>query len=199
MNKVNEVVVISGGRQPDSPKKVKTTISKEKLEKFLPAFIAALSIAIYFVFTVFFVDSFAKHFLGFMAGVLLISVYMIISKNRSKFLKIAFVLLTFIFFTNLVLYFLVVEKKYDSSETILTPIFYDHVGSYPLKLAKNQVSEWITIGPCHKYNFSHDQIEMLPQNGRVLKVWQIKQLPNNVTTFKIINRSNLPVSLIIES
>lgn len=87
-----------------------------------------------------------------------------------------------------------------SQTAALTPSTpYNTVGSY-LIAEGNKESDWIEIGDCHTYNFSHDKIEMLPFGAKEpIKVWQIANLPNNVTKFKIINRSSDPVSLFIKT
>jgi len=215
---MNEVKIISRGRQPDEPEKIKKIVSKEKVvnepekikkivskekvAKFLPGVVAIISIVTYFtVATLLGIGYFADNFLGLLSGLAVIAIYKSITRSQSALLKIAKVILFYTFVFN-VAYCYYTDESCPNEPTIITaesPMFYDYVGDYPLMIGKDQVSDWITIGPCHSYNFSHDQIEMLPKDRAPIKVWQIKYLPNDVTTFKIINRSDKPVSLLIKS
>lgn len=80
----------------------------------------------------------------------------------------------------------------------LSPSFYDAVGSYPLALKNGQESEWITVGPCHRYNFSSDFITLKYEDGTILDVWSATRL-RDVAKFKVINRSNKGVDLLIKT
>lgn len=206
---MNEIKIISRDRRPEpidrsacKPKKENKINSNKKIERFIPGIIAIISIVTYFLFAFFFgVDHFLDNLLGLISGFTVITIYKRISSSKSVFLKIAKIILFYTFIFSVAYHYYKDESRLNESTIINTesPIFYDYVGSYPLMVGRDEISDWITIGPCHSYNFSHDQIEMLPKDGPPIKVWQIERLPNNVTTFKIINRSDKPVSLLIKS
>jgi hypothetical protein len=104
---------------------------------------------------------------------------------------------------------LVAEKENKKSTSpVLTQVssrqylsglpYYDRVGSYDLGLQKGQVSAWITVGPCHRYNFSSDRITLKYKNRDSVNVWEIANLPN-VATFKVINRGEDVPKLLVKS
>ncbi|MFA6994998.1 MAG: hypothetical protein WC249_01140 [Patescibacteria group bacterium] len=92
------------------------------------------------------------------------------------------------------------QKQSDSVLTspVSIPTFYDAVGSYPLVLKNGQESDWITVGPCHRYNFSSDFITLKYEDGTILNVWSAIRLRDEAT-FKVINRSNKEVSLLVKT
>ncbi|MFA5155522.1 MAG: hypothetical protein WC453_03750 [Patescibacteria group bacterium] len=78
------------------------------------------------------------------------------------------------------------------------PKFYDAIGTYPLGVGKGEQTGWINVGPCHRYNFSSNSITLKYKDRDSVNVWEIKKLPD-VSTFRLINRGDGPVNLLVKS
>ena len=77
------------------------------------------------------------------------------------------------------------------------PTVYEAVGTYTIAAA-NQESGWVTVANCRHFNFTHYNFEIVYKDGTSKKVWEEKSLPS-IATFKVINRSNEPVGLLVKA